>query len=82
MITQQNLKWVMNNLSRDEVEKALESEGDYVIVELHVFNTGGVVSIESVDYNEEIENRVAAMGNLFCDKDDFLRLASEVDVEF
>lgn len=77
MITPDNVKAVFEQISKEGLLYALDHESDYLLVELHIFNAGAIVSIEAMDYDEEKEQEAADNGNLFCDKDDFLRLWEE-----
>ena len=78
MITRENIKTVLSNLHKEEIETALNGDGDYVLVWLHTFNTGSFTTINSYDYDEDVEKEATDNGMLFIDKDDFLRLLTEV----
>ena len=82
MITKENLKEVLSDLSNKEVSEAINNDGDYVLIVLHVFNVGTYTTITSLDYNTTLKNGAEANGDLFCDKDDFLRLSEEVDIDW
>ncbi len=79
MITKDNLKFCFDNLNQDEVEKVMNSNTDYVLFELHVFNAGGFASAEPKEYNEDEEREANDNGQLFIDKDDWLRLFTECE---
>ena len=84
MITKDNLKDVVTELlTVDEIWQALDAEGDYVLIELCCFNAGCIANITSHHPDDELEQEAADNGNLWCDKDDFIRLCKEVghDVE-
>ena len=80
MITRNNIKEVLNMLTAEEIETAINGDGDYIELWLHVYNTGGVVTIESGDYNEDQETRANDNGQLFCDKDTFCGLLDECNI--
>ena len=79
MITTSNFSEIMKDLSPQEIEDAINGKGDYVKLELCIFNVGFFTRIESTDYDEEAEEECHANGNLFLDKDDFLRLLKEYE---
>jgi len=80
MITKGNIKEVLNMLTAEEKETAINGDGDYIELWLHVYNTGGVVTIESKQYNEEEEQQANDHGQLFCDKDSFINLLDECNI--
>jgi hypothetical protein len=77
MITKDNFENVLTSIGAEKIYKALNAKGDYVLVELMIFNTGGVATITSCQYDEDAEIEAAANGNLFLDKSDFIMLMSE-----
>jgi hypothetical protein len=81
MITKDNLKYCFENLDKEEIDKTFESDEDFVLMELHTFNTGGVVTLEPHLYDEDIAKNAADNGQLFVDKDDFLMLYQESGAE-
>ena len=81
MITQENARNVFNTLKVDEVAKALESKGDYLKIELFIFNAGHQINIEGTEYNEEDETEINNNGNLYIDKDQFIQLLSDFTIE-
>lgn len=75
MITKHNLKAVFNSLSLEEVEAAMDSEGDNVALEAYGY---GCVSLNSTsDLSEEEVQEIEDSGNIVCDKDVLLRLFVE-----
>ena len=80
MITKANFKEIIGELTIDELENVIDSEHDYIKLEVSIFNAGHVVYIESEDYNENSEEETNAAGNLYCDKDSFLGLLSEINI--
>jgi hypothetical protein len=79
MITINNFSEVLKDLSPQEIDEAINGKGNYVKLELCIFNVGFFAMIESTDYDEEAEEECNASGNLFLDKDDFLRLLKEYE---
>ena len=78
MITKENIKSVMDKISKEDVDNVYESNSDYVALQLFIFNTDYVVELNSIDTPycndaEEIEND----GGIVCDKDEFFRLFIE-----
>lgn len=82
MITKENLRDVLSDLSHKEARKAINDDGDFVLIIIHIFNAGSYTTISSMNYNETIESEAQANGNLFCDKDTFLQLSEEVDIDW
>lgn len=80
MITKEVFKYLIQTISPETLQQEIDSTGDYLLLEMHTFNTGSYGTIKSVDYDEEEERRANANGDLFMDKDDFLRLCEELEV--
>ena len=78
MITKHNLKELFESLEAEQIETALNSNYDFILFECMMFNIGSVARVESFDYSEELEREANELGNLFIDKDDFLRLYVEI----
>jgi len=76
MITKENLIFCFENLKEEEINKAfeIESEKDYILFSLHVFNIGGFATIKAYNYDEEKQTESDHNGSLFMCKDDFLQL--------
>ncbi len=84
MITRENIGEVLRELRPSTVTTILDREGDYITLELSIFNAGHSVMLQSTHYDEEREKEITDNGNLFCDKDDFIRLFKEqgIDLEY
>ena len=80
MITKEVFKYLIQTISPETLQQEIDSTGDYLLLEMHTFNTGSYGTIKSVDYDEEEERRANVNGDLFMDKDDFLRLCEEFEV--
>ena len=80
MITEDNLKFAFENLNEEDC-KQINGDGDYLKFELHSTNVGSYSTLESVDYCPNINEELSSDGNLFIDKDDFLRLYTESGAE-
>lgn len=77
MITKENLEEVLTNIGNDEISDALNQDGDFALIELHMFNTGAVSTIKSLYYDEDIELSAADNGDLFLDKSDLIMLMQQ-----
>jgi len=80
MITKQNLKELIQTIEPATIQEALNNTGDYLLIECHTFNVGSFATIEAVRYSPDTEDNASANGNLLIDKDDFLRLADELEL--
>jgi hypothetical protein len=78
MITLENIKEVLQTLRPEEIENCMNELGDYILLEVHIFNVGGFATIESHEYDEEIEEEAHSNGQLFCDKDTFQNILNEL----
>jgi hypothetical protein len=74
MITRDNLSSVLDMLTEEQINNAMDAKTDYVL--LRVDGYGNVSLTPSFDF-DEAQEIVDSTGALFCDKDDFLRLFSE-----
>jgi hypothetical protein len=80
MITKDNIKSLIETIPTETMQSELDKPHDFILLQAHIFNVGGYGTIESMDYNEEVDEEVSASGNLFCDKDTFLQMCSELEV--
>jgi hypothetical protein len=80
MITKEIFKYLIQTISPETLQQEIDSPGDYLLLEMHTFNVGSYGTIKSLDYDEEEERRANDNGDLFMDKDDFLRLCEELEV--
>lgn len=80
MITADNIKELLQTLRPEEIENCIREAGDYILLEAHIFNVGAFATIESHDYDEEIDENAQANGQLFCDKHSFRTLIDELMV--
>lgn len=81
MITKDNFKSLVETINKEDIINVINAPGDYVIMQAHIFNAGSHATIESAHYAEIEEAETAATGNLYADKDDFLRLLNEVGID-
>lgn len=79
MITKENITELLDKLTLEHIKPCFESNNDYVLFEVSIFNSGYYVRIESMDYSEEVEEEAQSVGNVFCDKDTFLQLFKDSD---
>ena len=80
MITRDNLKYFIESIPTETMQEELDKSHDFILLQSHIFNVGGYGTIESMDYDEEVDEDAQASGNLFCDKDTFLQICSELEV--
>lgn len=80
MITKENIKYFIETIDPETMQNVLDEQHDFILLEAHYFNVGSFATIESMDYDYEVDQEAAASGNLFCDKDEFLRLCEELEV--
>lgn len=80
MITKDNIKYLIQTISAETMQEELDKPNDFILLQAHIFNVGGYGTIESIDYNEEVDEEAHAHGNLFCDKDTFLQMCEELEV--
>jgi len=77
MITKDNFSVYIQGMEFNYITDAINGDGDYILMTAHIFNTGGYATLESSDYSEQVAQEAADSGNLFCDKDEFMRLLNE-----
>lgn len=80
MITRDNLKYFIESIPTETIQEELDKPHDFVLLQAHIFNVGGYGTIESMDYDEEVDEEAQASGNIFCDKDNFLQMCEELEV--
>lgn len=78
MITKDNFAELIQTIEPEILMEEIEKDNDFILMEVHIFNVGGYATVESADYSEELEEEADSTGNLFCSKDDFLRLIEEL----
>lgn len=78
MITKENLKDVLENLSPSEIFSALYKEGSYFKVELSVFNNGWFATIQSASYCSLEHAETISRGDIYQDKEEFIRVYEEI----
>jgi len=74
MITKENLTEVLNQLTKEDINEAMNSKSDYVAL---YTNGYGYVFFESFDINNEEEEEILSTGGIIIDKDNFLLLFKE-----
>jgi len=79
MFTKENIKSCLESLKRQEIENVMDSDLDFVACELHIFNVGGYMSIEPVQWTKELNTELFDNGNMLIDKEELLQLV--VDTE-
>jgi len=56
----------------ETINRVIDGDKDYV---KFVHNVGGIATIEEVDYSTADDDKTAANGDIYCDKDSFLKMA-------
>lgn len=69
----------VNHIDEASFIEEFNKNHDYMLLELHVFNTGGFFTFESMDYCDLTNTEAADSGNLFVDKDSLSSFISEVN---
>jgi hypothetical protein len=80
MITKDNIKHLVETINPETMQAELDKPHDFILLQAHIFNVGGYGTIESMDYDEEVDEQAQASGNLFCDKDTFLQMCEELEL--
>jgi len=79
MITPSIHKYIYNSMGRKNIEEVMAASKDYVEIALDITNNSSMVTLTAHDYDSVLEESIIAEGNLFVDKDDFIRLYKESD---
>lgn len=82
MITANNFKDVINLIDSESLTNAINDNNDYILLNLYIFNSGAIAEIASVKYSENLEQEASYNGDLFIDKDNFLRLLEDNNINF
>jgi hypothetical protein len=80
MITKETFKYFIETIDPETMQTELGRASDFILFQAHYFNVGSFATIDSMDYDYEVEQEANASGNLFCDKDEFLRLCDELEI--
>mgnify|MGYP003629538746 CR=1 FL=1 len=70
MITQENIKAVLEKLTVEQLKDFWESEYDMVLLVLNTFNAGFTVELKFATFSDDWEDELAN-GNITCDKCEF-----------
>lgn len=81
MITRKNLKEIIYSLDKNKIIEAINEKGDFILLECLIFNSGFKAKIYSKCYNLEEDNYYGDNGQLYTEKDDFLNLLNEFEIE-
>ena len=82
MITKDNFVEVINILPIKSIRDLVNSNFDFIKLEVHITNIGATASIEGVYYDEQEEQNVIDNGNLYTDYDSFCNLCNEFGIDF
>ena len=82
MITASNFKDVINLIDGESLTNAINDNNDFLLLNLYIFNTGATAEITSVEYSENLEQEANDNGNLFIDKDNFLQLLEDNNINY
>lgn len=80
MITKNNLKELIQTITPSDIDGAMNGDGDYVLLQAHIFNVGAFATIHNMHYDALVESDAIASGALFIDKDTFLQIANELEI--
>ena len=78
MITRENLKDVINLLSKKDKERLLNSSKEYVVLYLHVCNSGSYATIRLTDDYNRYKN-VSKDGNAILYTEEVQNIISEIE---
>ena len=78
MITRDNFPHLIQTIEPEILSDELNKDNDFILMQAHIFNVGAYATVESTEYDEELEEEACRKGNLFCRKDDFLILIEEL----
>lgn len=80
MITKDNIKEILEDLSVKEITKVLNSKKDYVELWVHVANAGFYTTAKPYVYNRGKELNCERNRQLFIEKQDFERMLEENEI--
>ncbi len=63
MITKNNLRDVINSLSEKDKKRILNSDKEFIVLYLHIFNTGGYATVRLTNNYNRYKN-VSSNGNV------------------
>lgn len=81
MITSDNFRELVIMLDKKDLKKMLETNSDYMKLEVSFSNCCVWANIKGVRYTRKTEKEMQDKGSLFCDKDTFLQMCKEVDID-
>ena len=55
MITRDNIKEFIQTIPTETIQEELDKPQDFILLQSHIFNVGGYATIESLDYDEEVD---------------------------
>lgn len=79
MITKDNFKEIVNNISELDIYEALHSNNQYISLYI-TGNVGMVIFNGHIEYSEDEDEEIQSAGGLYCDIDSFLQLCKESEV--
>ena len=77
MITRENLRDIIKSLSNSAKKRILNSSKEYVVLYLHVFNTGSYVTIRLTDNYNRYKN-VSKNGNVILYTEEVQNIINEM----
>jgi hypothetical protein len=82
MITTDNFKQIAEELTTEQVNKALGNYNkDHISLEVFIFNAGHQIKLTARTYNRRTEKEHEDNGQLYMDTDSFLQMCEESGVE-
>lgn len=81
MITKENIKEILQDLSKEYIENAVNKNHDYIGLWVHTANAGFHATLVSYDYDKAIEKEFEDNGMMFIDKDTFMIVLEQNNIE-
>ena len=82
MITEGNIKEILESLDLIDMAQELAAPEDYISIWVSYFNTGSYAEVHSLDYSEARDEEHNNNGMLFMDKDTFVELLEENNIDY
>lgn len=80
MINRENFKELMSTIETDKIREEFYKNNDYIYLVSHIFNVGSYLTINSVDYSEELEQEANENGDVLTHKDNLPFLLSQFGI--
>jgi hypothetical protein len=81
MITQNNIKEVLQLLSPGLLVRLINGNDMYCLLEVHIFNVGATATLEFFDYYDEVtEQEANDNGQLYCECEQLANICNELNL--